>query len=133
MHILIAEDDMSIAMIAKLSLERLGGHTVVHAADGEQAILQASQQSFDLILLDGMMPKFDGLTVCKTLRQNQGITTPIIFLSAKSQECEIKLAIEAGATGYILKPFDPKFLSAQIEEILDSRLPGARRAPAGAA
>jgi two-component system alkaline phosphatase synthesis response regulator PhoP len=131
MKILIAEDDTSIAMIAKLSLERLGGHTVVHAADGEQALTQALQQSFDLILLDGMMPKYDGLTVCKTLRQNHQIQTPIIFLSAKSQECEIKLATEAGATGYILKPFDPKFLNSQIEEILDSKL--AHRAPAGAA
>lgn len=133
MKILIAEDDTSIAMIAKLSLERLGGHTVVHAADGEQALQQATQQVFDLILLDGMMPKYDGLTVCKTLRQNRGISTPIIFLSAKSQECEIKLALESGATGYIMKPFDPKLLSTQIKEILEAKLAVPGQAPAGAA
>ncbi len=120
MHVLVAEDDTSIAKIAALALERIGGHTVNHASDGLAALEACKTQKFDLILLDGMMPKLDGMSACKRLRDELGVEAPIIFLSAKSQECEIKQALEAGASGYILKPFDPKNLNQQINAILEN-------------
>lgn len=115
--ILLAEDDHNIATIAVMALETLGGHQVTHVPDGEAAYNKAKEESFDLVLLDEMMPKMNGLSVCKQLL-SEGFTTPIIFLSAKSQATEISV-LESLATGFIPKPFDPGTLSGQIQEILD--------------
>lgn len=120
MKILLAEDDDSISMIAKLALERIGKHEVTLVKDGNAAVDVARAQNFDVILLDGMMPGKDGMRVCKELKQEYHLDTPIIFLSAKSQETEIRDAIACGAVGYIQKPFDPKTISAQIDQILSS-------------
>lgn len=121
MRILLAEDDSNIVIIAKLALEKLGGHTVTHAADGVKALEIATQENFDLILLDSMMPGKDGLRVCVELKQHYKISTPVIFLSAKSQEADIRQGLSAGAIGYIQKPFDPKNLNTQIANLLSSQ------------
>jgi DNA-binding response OmpR family regulator len=116
MRILLAEDDINVALIMRLCLEKIGGHTVEVADDGEKAFNAASHGGYDLILLDGMMPKKNGLQVAQELR-DAGNQIPIIFLSAKSSEQEF-LALSAG---YIAKPFEPTTICARIEEILKNQ------------
>jgi DNA-binding response OmpR family regulator len=127
MKILLAEDDDNIVAVAKLALERLGGHIVTRVADGVAAVEMGLQESYDVILLDSMMPKKDGIRACYELKQEHQISTPIIFLSAKSQESDIREGLANGAIGYIQKPFDPKTISKQVEAILDS-LPAQKAA-----
>jgi two-component system OmpR family response regulator len=116
MKILLAEDDPNISTIAKITLEKLGGHTVTIVNDGEQALLFATNGRYDVILLDEMMPKLSGLQVSAELK-SRGAKTPIIFLSAKSQESDIREFYKRG-TGFIPKPFDPMTLPQQIKDIL---------------
>lgn len=117
MKILLAEDDPNISTISKMTLEALGGHEV-HAVDnGEDAFNKAIAESFDVILLDEMMPKMNGIKVCKELRARK-VMTPIIFLSAKSQLTDVEI-FEAVGTGFIPKPFDPMTLNTKILQILE--------------
>ena len=118
MKILLAEDDSNISMIAKITLERIGKHQVTLVANGKDALELASKENFDLILLDGMMPVMDGVTVLKNLKISSLSHIPVIFLSAKSQEADIKEVLELGAIGYIQKPFEPKTLCEQIDQML---------------
>jgi DNA-binding response OmpR family regulator len=117
MRILLAEDDPNISIIAKLSLEKIGGFTVTVVSDGEKALKEALSQNYDVILLDEMMPKMSGLTVCREYKAQCAAPKPIIFLSAKSQESDIREFGESGI-GFIPKPFDPTKISAQIEALL---------------
>lgn len=117
MRILLAEDDPNISIIAKLSLEKLGGYDVTVVSDGEQALSEALTQKYDLILLDEMMPKMNGLRVCQSYKEQCPSPRPIIFLSAKSQESDIREFAENGI-GFIPKPFDPMKISGQIEALL---------------
>lgn len=119
MRILLAEDDPSISVIAKLCLERLGGHSVHVVADGETALKLALKNEFDLILLDEMMPKMNGLKVCQAYKSQATDPKPVIFLSAKSQESDIK-EFHSHGTGFIPKPFDPMQLESQIQTVLKS-------------
>ena len=105
-------------MIAKITLEKIGRHQVTLVANGKDALDLALKESFDVILLDGMMPLMDGVTVLKNLKTSNMSTTPVIFLSAKSQESDIKEVLELGAIGYIQKPFEPKTLCEQIDQML---------------
>ncbi len=118
MRILLAEDDQNIATIARLCLEHIGHHQVVHAADGERALEIALSENFDVLLLDEMMPKLNGLTVCAEYRKLKlQPHTPVIFLSAKSQQRDV-LEFERMGLGLISKPFDPKMLCTQIDLML---------------
>jgi DNA-binding response OmpR family regulator len=117
MKILLAEDDPNISTIAKLTLEKLGGHEVTVVSDGEQALNVGLRGGFDVILLDEMMPKMNGLKVSVELKARSKNIPPIIFLSAKSQESDIREFEERG-TGFIPKPFDPMKLAQQIDAIL---------------
>lgn len=117
MKVLLAEDDPNISVIAKMSLEKLGGFDVTVVSDGEQALAQALTQSFDVILLDEMMPKMNGLSVCREYKSRTQNPKPVIFLSAKSQESDIREFSEAGI-GYIPKPFDPMLICDQIRQLL---------------
>ncbi len=119
MRILLAEDDPNISIIAKLSLEKLGGFEVTAVNDGEQALAAALTQLYDLILLDEMMPKMNGLKVCQEYKSRCPAPRPVIFLSAKSQEADLREFTENGV-GFISKPFDPTQLATQIEAILAS-------------
>lgn len=118
MKILLAEDDQNISTIAKLTLEKLGGHEVTVVSDGEQALLFALSGQFDLLLLDEMMPKLSGLKVSAELAKRSSMP-PIIFLSAKSQDSDIREFQLRGA-GFIPKPFDPMTLHQQITSILEA-------------
>lgn len=121
MRILLAEDDANISMIAKITLEKIGNHQVVAVTDGKSALDLALKEKFDLIMLDGMMPVMDGVTVLKNLKTTSAADIPVIFLSAKSQESDIKEVLEFGAVGYIQKPFEPRTLCDQINQILEKK------------
>lgn len=120
MKILLAEDDANISTIAKITLEKLGGHEVTVVNDGEKALLFALNGKYDLILLDEMMPKLNGLKVSVELYARMGTPPPIIFLSAKSQDTDIK-EFQQNGTGFIPKPFDPITLPSQIMAILQNK------------
>lgn len=117
MKILLAEDDQNISTIAKLALEKLGGHQVTVADNGQRALELAKEGGYDVILLDEMMPKMNGLAVCKQYLADVVNPVPVIFLSAKSQESDIR-EFRNLATGYISKPFDPMRLNQQIDQVL---------------
>ncbi len=115
-RILIAEDEADMAMGLRDNLQ-FEGYEVIVATDGEAALKAAIQESPDLILLDIMMPKMDGLEVCKRIRQ-AGFMVPILMLTAKSQEIDIVRGLEVGADDYITKPFSVRQLSARIKAAL---------------
>ncbi len=120
MRILLAEDDTNVAVIIQLCLERIGGHTVTITSDGAQALEHATKGQWDLIILDGMMPKLSGLEVAMELRKKGLNRIPIIFLSAKSEEKDIRQFL-ALSCGYIAKPFDPQTICARIDAILKEK------------
>jgi len=115
-RILVVEDEPAIAVCLEGDL-KLEGHEVEIAGDGETASLRVRQQPFDLILLDVMLPRKDGFEVCRELRR-AGVRTPIIMLTAKTQEAEKILGLELGADDYVTKPFSPRELRARIKAML---------------
>jgi two-component system, OmpR family, response regulator len=119
MRILLAEDDPNISVIAKMSLEKVGGFEVTVVNDGEKALNEALTQNYDLILLDEMMPKMSGLAVCREYKAQCPEPKPVIFLSAKSQESDIREFSDNGI-GFIPKPFDPMKISGQILKLLEA-------------
>jgi len=114
--ILVVEDEpaLSICLANDLKLE---GYEVEVAADGETAVEKGQQPKFDLILLDVMLPRKDGFEVCRELRR-AGVRTPIILLTARTQEAEKVLGLELGADDYVTKPFSPRELRARIKAAL---------------
>jgi two-component system response regulator VicR len=110
--ILIVDDEKNIVDILKFNLSKEGIKTL-EAYDGEQAIDMATSEKPDLILLDVMLPKMDGFTVCRKLRQQ--LSTPILMLTAKGEEVDKVLGLELGADDYITKPFSQRELMARIK------------------
>jgi two-component system, OmpR family, response regulator len=117
MKILFAEDDLNISTIAKIVLERVGGHEVTVVANGREALEAALRHEHELIILDGMMPELSGPEVCKLYNEQTAVPVPVIFLSAKSSQADIQEFMDIGI-GYIQKPFNPQTLCQQIELIL---------------
>jgi CheY-like chemotaxis protein len=116
--ILVAEDERDIRDLIVFTL-RFGGYEVLEARDGEEAVRVAQQESVDLILMDVRMPRMTGYEACIALKndeQTRGI--PIVFLSAKGQEDEVKMGLDVGAEEYILKPFAPDQLNKHVSRIL---------------
>ncbi len=113
--ILIVDDEKNIVDILKFNLKK-EGFTTIEAFDGEQAVELAFSENPDLILLDVMLPKMDGFTVCRKLRQS--LTTPIIMLTAKEEEVDKVLGLELGADDYITKPYSTRELLARIRAAL---------------
>lgn len=116
-RILVAEDERSIREFIVINLKR-SGFEVVEAEDGEQALKEYEEygQNFDIALLDIMMPKVDGLEVCKQLRKKSS-TLGIIILTAKTQEMDKVTGLLVGADDYVTKPFSPSELMARIDAI----------------
>ncbi|MEE9501095.1 MAG: response regulator transcription factor [Candidatus Aminicenantaceae bacterium] len=114
--ILIIEDEEAILMALEDNLG-LEGYLVKSAKDGEKGFSMAKEGKCDLIILDIMLPRMDGFEVCKQLRQ-AGITTPILMLTAKSQEIDKVLGLELGADDYVTKPFSPRELLARVKALL---------------
>lgn len=114
--ILIVEDEPSMRLGLKDNLE-FEGYEVLIAEDGQAALDVISADTFDLILLDVMLPKISGFDVCKKLRK-EGNTTPIILLTAKGEEIDKVLGLELGADDYVTKPFSLRELLARIKAVL---------------
>ena len=114
--ILIVEDEPSIVTLIKYNLEKAGFLTDV-VYNGEDAIKKIEKSTFDLIILDLMLPKMDGMEVCKTIRKNNNYI-PILMLTAKDDEYDKIYGLEMGADDYLTKPFSPKELIARINAIL---------------
>jgi DNA-binding response OmpR family regulator len=115
-QILIVEDDPSIVLGLKDSLEE-EHYQVLTASDGEAGYQKAKREPIDLIILDLMLPKKNGQDVCKQLRA-EGINTPILMLTSKSDEMDKVLGLELGADDYMTKPFSIRELHARIKALL---------------
>ena len=121
--VLLVEDEDDIRKVAQISLQFRGGWEVSLAADGEECLERAVSDRPDLILLDCMMPRMDGYETCRRLKGDPTLREiPVIFLTAKSQESEVRKGLALGAIGYLIKPFNPMSLAAEIREILESDL-----------
>jgi DNA-binding response OmpR family regulator len=115
-RILVVEDETAIAIGLKDDLE-VEGYEVDVAADGAMAMESVTRSSYDLVLLDVMLPKKDGLSVCRELRA-AGIRTPIILLTARGEESDKVRGLNLGADDYVTKPFSPRELNARIQAVL---------------
>ena len=114
--ILVIEDEPGIAFSLESDLQT-EGYEVAVVGDGAEAVARARAESFDLILLDIMLPSKDGFEVCRELRHG-GLKTPIILLTAKTHEAEKILGLDVGADDYVTKPFSPRELRARIRALL---------------
>jgi len=114
-RILVVEDEPDLLLGLKDDL-RLEGYEVEVAQDGEAASQRAREQPFDLIILDVMLPSKDGFEVCRELRR-AGVQTPVILLTAKTQESDKVLGLDLGANDYVTKPFSPRELRARVRAI----------------
>jgi DNA-binding response OmpR family regulator len=114
-RILLVDDEQSIQTLLSYPL-RKEGYDVVQATDGRQALDRFEEQPFDLVVLDLMLPKVDGLEVCRQLRSRSAV--PIIMLTAKSEEIDKVVGLELGADDYITKPFSLREFSSRIKAAL---------------
>ncbi len=114
--ILIIEDEPSIRELVSYNLQT-NGYEALEAEDGTQGLAKARSEGPDLIILDIMLPGIDGYEICRTLR-GEGNNTPIIMLTAKSEEVDKVLGLEFGADDYIAKPFGIRELLARIKAVL---------------
>ncbi len=126
-RILVVDDEKAIVKGLKFNLEN-EGHTVDAAYDGQQAVELAKQNSYDLILLDLMMPKIDGLAACMEIRSFSSV--PIIMLTARDEDTDKLLGFEYGADDYITKPFQILEVKARVRALL--RRAGQREQDEGA-
>ena len=116
--ILVAEDEADIRELVSFML-RFAGHEVLAATNGEDAVLMAFREIPDLVLLDVRMPRMTGYDACRMIRANPDLrNVPVVFLSAKGQESEVRLGMAAGAEEYLLKPFSPIDLANKVRVIL---------------
>jgi DNA-binding response OmpR family regulator len=116
--ILVAEDERDIRDLIAFTL-RYAGYEVVAVSNGEEAVTAAANELPDLILMDVRMPKMTGYEACQRIKADPKIQhLPVVFLSAKGQEAEIRTGMEAGAEEYFLKPFAPMELTARVKELL---------------
>jgi two-component system, OmpR family, response regulator len=127
MKILIIDDDADIRSIARLSLSRVGGMEVIEAGSGVEGVRKAQDEKPDVILLDMMMPKMDGLETLAALRSRPATSsTPVIFLTAKAVGDQVQRMKSLGAAGVLVKPFDPRTLSQDVRAVI--KLIPSRRA-----
>lgn len=114
-HILIVEDERDLASLVSQELRHIG-HTVAIATDGPSAVKQALANDHDLIVLDVMLPGYDGLEVLRRVRAQKA--TPVLMLTARSTELDKVVGLELGADDYLTKPFSMRELEARITAIL---------------
>jgi CheY-like chemotaxis protein len=107
-RVLVVDDDRVIQQLLEVNLELEGYEVVATAADGKEALQKIAELKPDLVILDIMMPKMDGLEVCRRLRADPDLAgIPVILLSARAQDMDIREGLEIGASAYLTKPFDP--------------------------
>lgn len=123
--ILYVEDDHDIAMVAKLTLEAIGGFTVLHCYSGQEALDIFPDFDPQLVLVDVMMPQMDGMQTLANLRLiPKAKDIPVIFMTARAQTHEQAAYFDLGALGVVVKPFDPMTLSNYINELWGKWLSG---------
>jgi DNA-binding response OmpR family regulator len=120
-RILIVEDDPDIALALRMDLTN-EGYVLDVVSDGDEAARRAQDPSWDLILLDVMLPSADGLEICRGLRLKR-IRTPVLMLTAKAQDADKILGLDSGADDYVTKPFSPRELRARIRALLRRAAP----------
>lgn len=113
--ILLVEDDPSARVGLELALTRLG-HSVTARATGEEALQTIRSRRPELVVLDIMLPRMDGLEVCRRVRQSDEL--PIILLTARGDDIDVIMGLEAGADDYVVKPVEPRVLDARIRAVL---------------
>lgn len=125
-RVLLVDDEPAIRLICSVNLE-LSGFQPTVAADGADGLAMARRSSFDLFLLDVMMPGMDGWELAAELAARaETREVPIVFLSARAEAADRRQAYERGAVGYIVKPFDPLQLGETLEKIIRSVRRGER-------
>jgi DNA-binding response OmpR family regulator len=124
-QVLVIEDDPDLRFVLKDNLE-FEGHTVTTVADGAQGLEKAIAMKPDLIILDVMLPSMNGIQVCKGLRARDE-RTPVILLTARSQEAEKVQGLDAGADDYVTKPFGVQELMARVRVLLRRSHPARER------
>lgn len=118
-HIMAVDDSVSLRQLLVRTLIE-GGHKVVEAKDGVEALGAAQTQKFQLVITDVNMPQMDGLTLVKRLRELPAYKhIPILVLTTEMDPNKKKIAKDAGATGWLVKPFEPVQLLATIRKVLD--------------
>ena len=116
--VLIADDDADILSLVRAVLER-AGNEVISVGDGAQALASVTERKPDLAVLDISMPELDGLEVLRRLRADSATSAlPVVLLSARAQEADVKLGFELGASAYVKKPFSPRELADRVAELL---------------
>lgn len=114
-NILLADDEGKIRQVVSMYLQR-EGYTVEEAVDGEEALNKFNQNKrWDMIILDIMMPKMDGIRVCQEIRKTSQV--PVIMLTARNDEIDRVLGLEMGADDYVGKPFSPRELVARVKAV----------------
>ncbi len=122
-RIAIIEDEKDIVRLLKYNLEK-EGYVALAAYDGEAGLELARKEKPDLIILDLMLPKLDGMQVCRAIRQDSQV--PIIMLTAKKEEIDRIVGLELGADDYVTKPFSVRELMARVKTILRRSNPSAK-------
>lgn len=120
-RILIVDDEPAIVEVLAYNLRR-ANYEVLIARDGEEALVQAGRGQPDLIILDLMLPRLDGLEVCRALRRERDV--PIIMLTARDAEVDRVVGLELGADDYVVKPFSVRELMARVKNVLRRAAPG---------
>ena len=124
--ILVADDEQMIREVIR-EYSEFNGHEVTEAADGMTAVGLCKLNDYDLIIMDIMMPKLDGYSACKEIRKVKD--TPIIMLSARSEEYDKLFGFELGIDDYVVKPFSPKELMARVNAVLSRRSSAQQPSP----
>ena len=114
-HILVVDDEARIRSIIRKYAE-FDGHTITEASDGMEAVLLCRKNTYDLIIMDIMMPELDGFSACREIRKTA--QTPIIMLSARGEEYDRINGFEVGVDDYVTKPFSPKELMLRVDVIM---------------
>jgi DNA-binding response OmpR family regulator len=116
--VLVADDDEDILLLVRTVLER-EGHEVIATRDGAEAVAAAFERQPDLAVLDVAMPEMDGLEVLRRLRADASMSNmPVVLLSARVQEDDVKRGYDCGADAYVHKPFSPRELTDQVSALL---------------
>jgi DNA-binding response OmpR family regulator len=116
--ILVVEDELHILLLIQRKLES-AGYTVQGASDGNEALRLALQGHYDLLLLDVMLPGREGLDICREVKAALGEKAPpVILMSARGQQIDVKAGQDAVADDYIIKPFSPRQLLERVEEAM---------------